>query len=351
MLISGYNGWSILFMNKSWDTKENRKTEGQQDPLKDAAYYRAQAQLHSRQLRETWRIFLRSGVFLFAALVTVVLASFAWFAMNTGVAGTTSSVSVRKHVTRLASKGERLTEEVKGLNLSVGEPFHYEDETYYYTEEGEIALRFGEEQSIFPGARGQVDFYLIPGENSVREVKLCIGLKGYRYAEEETDTAVPADDEVLELLLGGHLLLFERYENGFYSGLLLDTQGEEFPHNSLTVTLPEEAEADVPYPVRIYWVWPGRYENLISHRTGKGDLFAPNDEEFEHIVLPFLQLQNEQGSKVPGQSGYSYNALFLAGVWPPETTESREKAYNLADEYIGTNTDCLYLTISTQHRQ
>ena len=141
-------------MERDRGLNEQKKIDGRQDTLRDAAYYRAQAQLHSRKLRETWRIFLRSGVFLFAALVTVVLASFAWFVMNTGVDGTTSSVSAKKHTTRLASKGDRLTEEVKGLNLSVGEPFHYEDETYYYTEEGEIALRFGEEQSIFPGARG-----------------------------------------------------------------------------------------------------------------------------------------------------------------------------------------------------
>ena len=340
-------------MKHTKGVKERNRINAMRAPVRDAAFYRAQAGLHKAKLRRTRRIFLQSGLFLLAALIVAVLSSLAWFAINTGVFGSTSHVSSKKHATRLASKGERLKEEIEELDLAVGTPFYYHDETYYYTEDGEIALRFAEKQSVSPGARGQVDFYLIPGENSPRQETLCINLSCYQKGEGEGGRATPAEDAVLNRLLGGHILLFAKYEDGFFSELLLDTQAEEFPHNRMTVTISEDAKADEPIPIRIYWVWPKRYENLISQRSGKGDIFAPESAEYEDVFAPLLEAQNQKWETVSGtseHSDYSYNAFFLAGGNLPNTTETREKAYNLADEYIGTNADYLYLTISTQHR-
>lgn len=340
-------------MKHTKGAKEHNRLNAMRAPVRDAAFYRAQAGLHKAKLRRTRKIFLQSGLFLLAALIVAVLSSLAWFAINTGVLGSTSRVSSKKHATRLASKGVRLSEEIEELGLADGTSFHYNNETYYYTEDGEIAMRFAKEQNICPGARGQVDFYLIPGENSPRQETLCINLKCYQKGEGQGGRVAPAEDAVLNRLLGGHILLFAQYKDGFFSGLLLDTQGEDFPHNNMTVTIPVDAKADVPIPVRIYWVWPRRYENLISQRSGKGDIYAPGSAEYKDVFAPLLEEQNQKWETVSGttnNSAYSYNAFFLAGENLPTTTDAKEKAYNLADEYIGTNADYLYLTISTTHK-
>ena len=314
---------------------------------KEAESYRASAEHHKQEVKSAWGTFWKSGVFVLAALGVLFFIGLAWYMTNNRVKSGSASVSAQAAVVRIASKGDRQTaEENSQLGLQDGETLEYHGETYYYVEDGEIAMRLSQDYSVSPGTSGSIEFYIIPVSNGKRSITLSLGFAGYQ--KDEDGKAVPAEDKTLEALLKGHILLFEDYENGFYSGWLYDSSDNGIYHNTITITLPEDAETDVPYPYTLYWIWPKRYENLVLHRVDQNDLFAQDSDEFQDSYLPFLDVQSsdENRNPIPG-TNYSYSALFLANSWPLEKTDARSKAYNLADEYIGTNADYLYLTIRT----
>ena len=85
-------------MKHTKGVKERNKINAMRAPVRDAAFYRTQAGLHKTKLRRTRRVFLQSGLFLLAALIVAVLSSLAWFAINTGVFGSTSHEIGRAHV-------------------------------------------------------------------------------------------------------------------------------------------------------------------------------------------------------------------------------------------------------------
>ena len=318
--------------------------------LTDAEHYRASAEMHKQEVKATWSTFWTTGVFVLAALAVLFFIGLAWILSNSRVTGGTVSVGVQSNIVRLASKGYRQKAEMDSdMGLQDGTALDYNNDVYYYTEDGEIAMRLSEEYYVCPGARGSIDFYIIPVSNGARTVTLYFELDGYQ--KNESGKAVPVTDQPLEALLRGHILLFENYENGFYSGWLPDNYSDGILHNTITVTLPEDAQADVPYPCTIYWIWPKRYENIISHRPDKNDLFADNSDEFRDIFLPFVEAQASAENTGWIGSDYSCSSLFVSNIWPLEGAEDRSKAYNLADEYIGTNADYLYLTIRTSPQE
>ena len=325
---------------------DQHKETSENSHLTEAEYYKETAEKHRQEVTAAWKTFGKTGVFVLAAAVVFILICLGWFVQNSQVTSGSGAVSARQNVVRFASKGYRQEAETDStLELPDGSKFEYESETYYYTENDEIAMRLSENYHVSPGASGSIDFYLIPVSSGARTVTLSLELAGYY--KNAYGMSVPAKDEVLNKLLKGHILLFENYENGFYSGWLYNQDSEGVFRNTFSVTLPENAEADVPYHYSIYWIWPKRYENLVSHRPGNQDLYADSSEEFQVIFLPFVYAQASKENAVQiGKEEYRYSTVFLSDKWPLAESTARTKAYNLADEYIGTKADDLYLKIS-----
>lgn len=330
---------------------KNQNIENEETQLKEAEYYRATAEAYRENARYSRNMFLKTGVFVLVAVCALLLLCIAWFVMNSRVTGGTTPISAQQDLIRIASKGYRQKAEESNLQLGEGKTLEYQDEVYYYTDGGEIAMRLSENYSVFPGACGTIDFYIIPTRDGSRSVTLYFGLSGYQKGADEK--IVPTEDEVLTALLKGHILLFEEYRGGFYSGWMHDDVSNGVFYNSITVTLPENTKANVPYPYTVYWIWPLRYQNMVSHRENKNDIYAENSEEFEQLFFPFVESQAAGNGISPiANTSYYYNSIFLAkgsesGTSWLENEKARTKAYNLADEYIGTNADYLYLTIST----
>lgn len=326
---------------------DHHKETSENNYLTEAEQHKESADKHKRQLISAWKTFGITGVFVLAAAGSLILICLAWFVRNSQVRGGSVSVSAEQNIVRIASKGDRQTAELRSdLNLPEGTAYEYGGETYYYTENEEIAMHLAEDYNVSPGASGSFDFYIIPTSNGARTVTLYLGLAGYRKGE--TEKAIPVEDETLNALLKGHILLFKNYENRFYSGWLHNQNSDGIFQNTITITLPEDAEAGVPYPYTIYWIWPKRYENMISHRPYNKDLYAPNSSEFATVFLPFVEAQSaDANANQIGTSNYRYSSVFLSDIWPLNETKARSNAYNLADEYIGTNADYLYLTIRT----
>ena len=290
---------------------------------------------------------LKTAVFALAALTTLVAATIAWFVSNNLVQSGTSTVSAGVETVKLASTGKRQEAEsaylrVDGASLPEGNKLTVGGTDYYSTDGNQIALRLSQDHIISPGASGKVTFYIIPTHDGETTVTLYLGLAGYALEGTPPSLAERVSDDTLDALLSGHILLFNRYEDEHYSDWLFQPTASGVADNVITVTLPAEAQKDVPYPVTLYWIWPLRYDNMLD------DLYAENSQEYQTRFAPFLEEQAEAESMgVIPDSDYRYSRLFLTNEEELGTSALRSKAYNLADEYIGTNADFLYLTIQT----
>lgn len=331
---------------KNPDKFKNEKTQ-----LTEADRYKASAEAHKQELKSFWKTFWGTGAFVLAALSVLFIICLAWFAMNDQVNSNTGAVSAQQDIVRIASKGVRQTaeSEILGLNPADENYIEYEGEKYFYTEGGEIAWRLAEDYSVMPGANGTIEFYIIPTRDGAMTVNLYLGFSGYKKETSREGTVNPVDDPTLNTLLSGHILLFNENTNGFYSDWLFkDNQGGNI-NNIIQVNIPD-GKKDTPYPCEIYWIWPRRYENMVLHRSDNNDIFAEDSEEFKNKFAPFIEYQFNNPIEVQiGSYSYFYSYIFLWNSdWKNENSNNiRSKAYNLADEYIGTNADFLYLTIRT----
>lgn len=282
--------------------------------------------------RQIWK----SLFFALVAVSVIAIASIAWFVSNTQVNSGNTSVSANFEPIKLATKGDRQQAESEHLNLPEGSVEAYDEETYYCTDDGIIALRLaGADHEVSPGSKGKVEFYIIPS-GSTSSVTLHIGLGGY--GEDETDNNIvkPIKNKVLNTLMSGHILLFDNYENGVYSDWLFSSgeSKDSIFNNTITIDL-SGCPADVPVPVDFYWIWPLRYENMVT------------DFEVEGMQA-FIDEQSKAENMSNLNERYLYSRIFLADKNDNLTqVAALSKTYDLADEYIGSNAQYLYLTIQT----
>lgn len=290
-------------------------------------------------VQRLWKEILKTGIFLLATVIVLVFGSIAWFVSNDRTQATTASVSAKHDPLRLATKGVRQKAEKDYLRITEetlpdGETYPHKEETYYYTEDGTIALRLSEDNIVVsPGASGTVTFYIIPNQDGAMSLTLYVGLAGYTATQNNT-SAERIVDPTLDALLSGHILLFRnKDENGHYS----DWLGE---NNTVTVSLPVTAKKDIPEAVTVHWIWPLRYENMVN------DLYEKGSEEYQDSFAPFVEKQSKIANMNPLTGRYRYSRIFLTNE-TGETVQDCSKYYNLADEYIGTNAQYLYLAIQT----
>lgn len=297
------------------------------------------------QLRAEFRHQLWKTILLFfIGTVVIAAASVAWFVSNSRVNSATAPVSAGFETIKLATKGVRQAEEQKRLKLSEGEQLAEPLNEYYSVQNGIIALRLAKDQTtISPGASGSVTFYVIPARDGPASVTLYLGLTGY--ISDGTESAKRVDDhvDVLDSLLSGHILLFGKLSGGYYSQWLFQENDSGILNNSITVNIPKDTAAGTPIPVTVHWIWPLRYKNMQS------DLYAENSSEYTERFQPFLSQQEQANSLLDidiTTSNYRYDRIFLTNE-TGETIQDCSKAYDLADEYIGTNAEYLYLTVQT----
>lgn len=311
----------------------------------EAADIPSTAGTHQDEVKKLWIELLKTGIFSLAALAVIVFLTIAWFAANRRVQSGSASVVARHENVRIASKGVRQSSEEEFLKLSEGTSYTYGGDTYYYTEDGEIAMRLAEDYIVSPGASGSIEFYIIPTHDGAMQATLHLGLSGYAEKVGEdgvTKQIEQVEDPVLDALLKGHILLFENYQDGYYSNWLSNESTVGILDNTITIELPEDTKEGVPYRVTFYWIWPLRYENMVE------DLYVNGSTEYTERFAPFVEAQSQNRKPISETGNYDYSQIFLAKKETSlNTLDSRTKAYNLADEYIGTNAGYLYLTIQT----
>lgn len=269
-------------------------------------------------IRRLWKEILKTAVFLLATIIVIIIGSIAWFVSNDRTQAATASVSAQHDLLRLATKGRRQSSEETFLDLNPGETLPVEpgQDPYYFTEGGTIALRLDSDKvSVRPGFRGEVTFYIIPKRTGALEATLHLELAGYQtHTENAVTTAKPVEDDVLDALLCGHILLFrdENYSDWLWTG------------NGNILRVSESAREGEPIPVTFYWYWPLRYRDM--------------EEDWLDRTLT---------KPLPSDLNYLYNRVFIAKDGVLTDDKICDEAYNRADEYIGSHADFLYLSIQT----
>lgn len=320
----------------------DRHSELQQH--KTAAEYRQAADEHVRTLKDFWKDFLVSGLFVLAAIVAI-FACLAWFAANNRVSATGSTIG---------AKAERYT--IAAASDDAAHVGYYErtdtekqnivglDTTDAMTVTLKSNLNNETADSLYPGARGKITFTVTPLVDDLNGI--TINLSRVLKAKGFTDDGIVADGTTLteaQTLLGlikGHLLFFTSCENGYYSGRVVDGKIEihksEFCKDG-NVANPTNRSV----PVTLYWVWPEYFQNFVltGNTNYYKNLFAAEDASYADLKT---DVENNKALYFYGLSGSA------AAAKPYDNGDAYSSLYNNADEKIGNEVISIQLRITAQ---
>ena len=333
----------------------DRHSELQQH--KTAAEYRQAADEHVRTLKDFWKDFLVSGLFVLAAIVAI-FACLAWFAANNRVSATGSTIGAKAGRYTLTAAGEGES----GAHVGYYERTDAEkqniaklDTTDAMTVTLGSNLNNETAGSLYPGARGKITFTVKPlvddldgvtiNLSRVLKVTNIVGVVG------DGGTLAP-EAEALLGLIKGHLLFFTSCDqNGYYSGCVVDSKIEirksEFCENG-DMTKP----TNQPVTINLYWVWPEYFQNFIL--TGNTNYYknlfaAAGDAKSDYGALQ-ADMNAHKANYFYGtaSSVEAANAPAVSADMSFSDTAICSALYNNADEQIGNKVKYIQLRISAQ---
>ncbi len=321
-----------------------------------AAEYRQAADEHVRTLKDFWKDFLVSGLFVLAAIVAI-FACLAWFAANNRASATGSTIG---------AKGPRYTLTAEGEGESDAHVGYYERPERTDTEKQTIAgldtadamtvtlgsnLNNETAGSLYPGARGKITFTVKPLVSDLDGVTInlsrllrvtnIVGVVG------DGGTLAP-EAEALLGLIKGHVLFFTSCDqNGYYSGRVVDSKikidKSEFCENG-DVNKP----TNKPVTISLYWVWPEYFQNFVL--TG-------NTNYYKNLFAAAGDAKSLQADMNAHKANYFYgaangtsaaNAPAVSADISFGDTAICSALYNNADEQIGNKVKYIQLRISAQ---
>ena len=332
----------------------DRHSELQQH--KTAAEYRQAADEHVRTLKDFWKDFLVSGLFVLAAIVAI-FACLAWFAANNRVSATGSTIG---------AKGPRFV--LSGTQG--GTAGKYDAQDNYASDSTSLAVNnlfnlnnMSADGSLCPGAAGQLQLNVKPLCNDLHDIPVETTWEiSVQTRAVGTGSAADAskNEEIinsLKDLVRGHILVFQGKDtSGFYSNPLVPatttvtqngasvtviTQSFTIPASSFCLKNSNSTTETVPKT--LYWIWPEQFKSYV--RTGNagygGNLFASADAAAGYAALVGDVNSNHaryfraDSTSVPGQAPSEVPTV-KAGMSSADV-EACTGYYNNADEVIGKN--------------
>ena len=360
--------------------------------------YRQQARDEISEVKAEWKVFLRTGIIMFAALVAIIIVCIAWFVSNNKVTISGTRVQSAGSEFELAAAAKPDSESSAGvydklLDVQRGTETSIESQKFLATDGSHTSITWAitddsnmnnnTEDGIEPGASGQMTFYIISQKNGPLSVTLDLMLTGYTGEETaETLSDLQKANEKAQQLLKGHVLLFAGYDSAAnsYKGwisedadpwsMTLDYERERgvlsrAENGKLTWSV-QDAKKGRAYPVTIYWVWPemlGSYLVKNQSSIGKRPVLFPEDwnESSNHLTeLPetlFATMCNSEDN-----NRYFYwkeSKDFTETVKAEKLNQMRTNFnpvmygtlavyYNQADEYLGSNVRFVKLKLDAQ---
>lgn len=285
---------------------------------KTAAEYRQAADEHVRTLKDFWKDFLVSGLFVLAAIVAI-FACLAWFAANNRVSATGSTIG---------AKGPRyiITTDATGKNGV------YDDGTdtiFNIADSMDVSgtSNFNNETADYlaPGASGSITFYVQWLDGSPEDLDVDIARSIIA-----TTADLNASAEDFKNLLTGHILFFKnRDDDGYYS---------DWVGSTYTVTAEKFNKAqNKKVTCTLFWVWPEQFRSYVvpGYLNYTRGLFKPsNVDDYGNLLNDINDNKSryfkyKSDGSVPDVSpGMSATDLQTCSL-----------AYNEGDEYLGNSVD------------
>lgn len=331
----------------------DRHSELQQH--KTAAEYRQAADEHVRTLKDFWKDFLVSGLFVLAAIVAI-FACLAWFAANNRVSATGSTIGAKAARYSLTATGEGEPDAHTGYYERTDaekQNITRLDTTDAMTVTLESNLNNESAGSLYPGARGKITFTVKPLVDDLNGVTINLSrvLKVTGNVVVEDGKTLTSDAQTLLGLAKGHLLFFTKCDNGYYSDRVINNQ----------ITIPkskfcEDGKTTNPtkksVPVTLYWVWPEYFQNFVL--TGNTNYYknlfaAAGDAKSDYGALQ-ADMNAHKANYFYGtvSSVEAANAPAVSADMSFSDTAICSALYNNADEQIGNKAEYIQLRISAQ---
>lgn len=323
---------------------------------KTAAEYRQAADEHVRTLKDFWKDFLVSGLFVLAAIVAI-FACLAWFAANNRVSATGSTIGAKADRYTLTAAGEGES----GAHVGYYERSERTPEEKHAIERLDttdaMTVTLGSNLnnetagSLYPGARGKITFTVKPLVSDLNGVTINLSrvLKVTGNVVVEDGKTLTSDAQTLLGLAKGHLLFFTSCQNGYYSGRVVDSKiridKSEFCKKGSSETT-ESKE------VSLYWVWPEYFQNFVL--TGNTNYYknlfaAAGDAKSDYGALQADMNAHKTNYFYGAANGTSAaNAPAVSSSMSFGDTAICSALYNNADEQIGNKVEYIQLRISAQ---
>lgn len=298
-----------------------------------AAEYRQVADEHVKTLKDFWKDFLVSGIFILAAIV-IIFACLAWFAANNRVGATGSSISAR---------GPRFT--ITSV-VTAGQDSHagvYDDSTTMEKESDELSFSVTDssnlnnytQEGLYPGASGVLSFTVTPYVDDIGDITISLS----RIIQTKNNAT---DDTALLNLLRGHLLFFTAKNGDYYSDRVTDSitieSGELYKGGKLT-----------PVPIDLYWIWPEYFQNYVL--TGNvgyyKNLFAPTGGAEPDYNALIADMNNNPTNYYFGTVG-GKDSVSVGSDMPSDDMTTGAALFNNADEKLGNEVDYLKIKLKAQ---
>lgn len=293
--------------------------------VKSAEEYRRLADEHAQTLKDFWKRFAVSGLFVLA-LAIILFASLAWFAANNRVGGTSSAISAKAARYSISGPvdGQAGKYDGKVASLESNDSLNV-SATYNLN-------NFTSGGSLRPGSYGELQVTVTPVAGDVRDITLSIE----RNIALRTSATITNTDDLANLFRG-HILFFRgRDENGYYSDPVLD--------DKLTIEASEfcaegSSTTTVPVTITLYWVWPSQFSSYVL--TGQinysKNLFSGVDSAGYTTLIADINTNSARYFSVKPDDISINHDMSSAGL------ETCAEAYNLADEVLGTNAEYLQI--------
>lgn len=366
--------------------------------------YQQKAQKHMKAFKQEWLTFFRTGLFMYGALLAIIIASIAWFVSNTKVTASGTKIQAAGSEFDLAaaigSEGayDELLDVPSGTKESIGGQNFLTTGggnasiTWAITEASNIRNQI--DRGVEPGSRGKLTFYIISHKDGPLSVTLDLQMTGYNSKKDSptSSTDIKEIDSVAQQLLEGHLLVFAGYDSdsNSYKGWIsedatswvMDLGEDNTEGNGVILSRDEDgrlvwtaenAVKDTAYPITLYWIWPEMLESYLMNAktyTGRRPLLFPADSTTDGSndnlnTLPSTlfgtMCDTNTGSDVTSNRYFYWEDAedFKANVTEATLLQMRTNFnpiiystistyYNLADQYIGENVQYVKLKVNAQ---
>ena len=292
----------------------DRHSELQQH--KTAAEYRQAADEHVRTLKDFWKDFLVSGLFVLAAIVAI-FACLAWFAANNRVSATGSTIGAKADryiITTDTTGNNGVYDDGTGATFNIADSMDVSGTSNFNNETAGY---------LAPGASGSIAFYVQWLDGSPEDLDVDIT----RSVIATTDD-LNASAEDFKNLLTGHILFFKnRDDDGYYS---------DWVGSTYTVTAEEFKKAEnKKVTCTLFWVWPEQFRSYVvpGYLNYTRGLFKSSDVEDYGKLLKDI---NDNKTRYFKSDGSVPDVSLGMSATDLQTCSL---AYNEGDEYLGNSVD------------